>query len=306
MHGRLHVSSRLIYVSGASLGITIGLYLVFRARGLSGAANLAQLISLIPISSFIAGEAQRRRGSSKSIAERDNSGHANSSAASGEEAGGEEAEGKDVEHAEGEPDSTPPKADLGQRLDGAFVAPVALVLCAVLASVIVIVAHFGFNNDPGGHAPSKSFSLPNGLTVQPDLALTDANYCKWRSANHPMPLAAAKPPTFFIDNRCVVPVDADPSDPTMDDTTPVRDGTSKDDTQVAALTDGEKISPLCWTFGQDFGMTLGTNPPVYEMNNLWLKVRTPDGKIGYLPDVYIGGGGYSERQLTGLGMSRCD
>jgi hypothetical protein len=291
----------LIYVSGASLGITIGLYLVFRARGLSGAANLAQLISLIPIFSFIAGETQRRRGPSKSIAEQGNSGHANSAAASDEEPAGE-----DVEHAESEPDSTPPKTDLGQRLDGALVAPVALALCAILASAIVIVAHFGFNNDSSGHAPSKSSSLPNGLTVQPDLTLTAANYCKWRSAKHPMPLTAVNPPTFFIDNRCVVPVDADPSDPAMDDTTPVRDGTSKDATQVTALTDGEKISPLCWTFGQDFGMTLGTKPPVYEMSNLWLKVRTPDGKIGYLPDVYIGGGGYSERQLAGLGMSRCN
>jgi hypothetical protein len=120
-----------------------------------------------------------------------------------------------------------------------------------------------------------------------------------------MPLAAVNPPAFFIDNRCVVPVDADPSDPTKDGPTNLRSGADHSDAPVTPLRDGDKVIGLCWTFGQDIGITLGTNPPVYPQSNLWLKVRAPDGKVGYLADVYIGGGGYSERQLAGLGLKQC-
>ena len=300
MHGRLRVSSRLIYASSASLGIVLGLIFVFHARGLAGAANLAQLISLIPVFGIIFGGAWRRKDPSESSAARDDSGQAKSAAASSEEP-----DEKDAKAAQGPAGSTPHQADLRRRLDGKFVVPAAFVMCAVFASSVAIIAHFGFSARPVVHVPSKGSSLPNGLTVQSNLALTKANYCEGRFGTHPMPLAAVNPPAFFIDNRCVVPVDADPSDPTMDGPTNLRSGTDYSDTHVTALKDGDKVLPLCWTFGKNLGITLGVTPPIYDVSPLWLKVRAPDGKIGYLPDVYTGGGGYSERQLVGLGIRRC-
>ena len=300
MHGRLRVSSRVIYASCASLGTVVGLIIVFYTRGLAGAANLAQLISLIPIFGIFFGWTRRRKEPSEPSAGNDDSSHAESTAAGHEEPAGEGT-------VPGQAQPVPPRhhTDLRRRLDDRLVLPVALAMCAVLAVAIPLIAHFGFSGSSGAPVQPKSHPLPAALTVQPNLELTYANYCKWRFGTHPMPLAAVNPPAFFIDNRCVVPVDADPSDPTKDGLTKIRSGADHNDPLVTSLRAGDKVIGLCWTFGQDIGITLGINPPVYPQSNLWLKVRAPDGKVGYLADVYIGGGGYSQRQLTGLGLKQC-
>jgi hypothetical protein len=301
MHGRLRVSSRLIYASGASLGIILGLIFVFHHRGLADAANVAQIISIIPIFGGIFAWARGRKNSSEPNSDGGDSTSAASAAADGDGAVGE---GQQLSGSR--PDSTRPQPDLRRRLDGALIIPAALVMCAVLACSVVVVAHFGFGNATTSNIPPKSSSLPSGLTVESNLALTYTNYCTWRLGTHPMPLAAVNPPEFFIDNRCVVPLSADPSDPSDDQQTNLRSGTDHSDTLVTTVQDGDKVLPLCWTTGQDFGITLGTNPPTYESSNLWFEVRAPDGKTGYLPDLYTAGGGYSEQQLTGLGIKRCD
>ncbi len=54
----------------------------------------------------------------------------------------------------------------------------------------------------------------------------------------------------------------------------------------------------CVTSGQNIADAIG------DTSEIWIGIQTPDGSSGLIPDVNIGGG-YTQQQLDGLGLGRC-
>ena len=306
MHVRQRARTRWIIAIGAISGTVIGLGFVFHDHGLNGAASYVQILSGIVALVGLIKWAQGKESSSKGP-------RPPVSVDTGPEGLEDRAPGNKIRQ---------PGGQLGRKKNwprlhpltrgvargpGDWIVLFTIAACALMASIVVIVAHILSNGGMGGAHPPTGPSLPSGITVQRTLMLTASNYCEWRFGVHPMPLASTDPPKFRVDNRCTMPVSRyDPSDPSRDTTTNIHSGmTNSHENVIDKVSDGDELRVMCWGIGDNSPITLATQPVINEASNLWLGVRTPGGTYGYVADVFVGGGGYTKQQLLGLGITRC-
>ncbi|HEX5493607.1 MAG TPA: hypothetical protein VFX70_03405 [Mycobacteriales bacterium] len=99
-----------------------------------------------------------------------------------------------------------------------------------------------------------------------------------------------------IDDRCNFPTHPNPK---TDTPTGVYRVARQDPAQVVTrIPDGTQVELTCYTDGQAIIDAVGND------SSLWLGVLLPDEGSGFIPDVDIGGG-YTDRQLAGLGLQPC-
>jgi hypothetical protein len=143
-----------------------------------------------------------------------------------------------------------------------------------------------------GHSPSLEHVA--GILINPHVVLTKANFCSWRFATHPMPLASARPVRVRIDDRCNLPKDPNPATDSPTDVYSVAN--QSPNTQVGSIKDGQIVTIRCYVLDGT-----GVSDAVGDVSHIWLGLVSPHGLI---PDVNVGGG-YSEAQLRRLGVPRC-
>jgi hypothetical protein len=112
-----------------------------------------------------------------------------------------------------------------------------------------------------------------------------------------MPLAAIDQsgkaqPRVHVDARCVYPHDPNPMTGVYGIAAPV---SSQLTTQIA---NGTEVALICYTEGRAMHDVRG------NVSSIWLEVEPSSTVAGYIPDVNVGGG-YTRRQLRGLGLSQC-
>ena len=153
---------------------------------------------------------------------------------------------------------------------------------------------------PGSSAAQNALPLKlseMGLSVNPHVPLDDATFCSWRFGRNPMPLAALDQsgkaqPRVHVDARCVYPHDPNPMTGVYGIAAPV---SSQLTTQIA---NGTEVALICYTEGRAMHDVRG------NVSSIWLEVEPSSTVAGYIPDVNVGGG-YTRRQLRGLGLSQC-
>lgn len=115
-----------------------------------------------------------------------------------------------------------------------------------------------------------------------------------------MPLVSVHPVIVRIDNRCVKPAHIEASE---DISTTIYASASNNSDQVGAVADGQTLPVSCWETGEDISKATATGANLSSA--LWLKVKLPSGIYGYICDIYVGGGGYTEGQLNALDVHSC-
>jgi hypothetical protein len=154
---------------------------------------------------------------------------------------------------------------------------------------------------PGGSSAAQS-ALPlklseMGLSVNPHVPLDGATFCSWRFGRSPMPLASVgqpgtSQPTVHIDARCVYPDDPSPMTGAYFTPAPIPSALT---TQIA---NGSEVTLICYTEGRTISDIRG------NVSSIWLEVEPSSRVAGYIPDINVGGG-YTQRELRGLGLSQC-
>jgi hypothetical protein len=153
---------------------------------------------------------------------------------------------------------------------------------------------------PGSDAAQNALPLKLseiGLSINPHVPLDHATFCSWRFGRDPMPLASVAQsgkaqPRVHIDARCVYPHDPNPMTGVYFTAAPI---SSRLTTQIA---NGTEVTLICYAEGRTVHDIRG------NVSSIWLEVEPSSTVAGYIPDVNVGGG-YTRRQLRGLGLSRC-
>jgi len=146
---------------------------------------------------------------------------------------------------------------------------------------------------------AMTVQLPPGISIASNLTLDNGNYCKWQYGSRPIPIVKTHPLTIRIDNRCAVPAH---SDATSDIPTTIFASADRGSEQVGNAVDGQALPVSCWKIGEEVSAAMAVGPTA--RSNLWLQVTLPNDVSGYLPDVRTGGG-YTQGQLSGLGLRQC-
>jgi hypothetical protein len=169
---------------------------------------------------------------------------------------------------------------------------VPLLSGAVLALALVVALLVAQAADDGSTASGVA-----GVRVDRDVELDADNFCGWTTGSHPIPLVSAEPLVMRVDARCNAPAEPDP---VVDVGTSVYAGPSNDDPadKVGAIRSGNTFVPQCWQRSDDVVEDASADP---NRSDLWIRSEQP---AGFVPDVNVGGG-YTEEQLTGLGLPRC-
>jgi hypothetical protein len=128
--------------------------------------------------------------------------------------------------------------------NGTLVLNIATTLSLALTASFALYDAFPPSVPRTAAGQAQSASDAATPRVQANLVLDSANFCMWGTGSHSMPLASASPLAFFIDNRCIAPVSADPSDPAADFSTGIHSGTDLEDRHVTQVSDGDKVFPL--------------------------------------------------------------
>jgi hypothetical protein len=149
---------------------------------------------------------------------------------------------------------------------------------------------------PKSPARRAALPLPVGLRVDPNLSLDSKNFCSWRFGIRPIPLSGLNPLAVRIDDRCNYPSD---SNPNTDSPTGIYSMARQDPAyKITEIQDGTPVTLECITRGQSIADAVGNT------SEIWIGVQVPDGSSGFIPDVNIGGG-YTQQQLSGMGLSQC-
>ena len=197
----------------------------------------------------------------------------------------------------------PPPITTGRGRPWRRTAVVAAIAVAAAGTGAVLTAVRGpdFADRPGtrptaGTAETTRPASPgtgSGVRVEPQFALTLDNYCAWTLGQRPVPLIGRSPVTVRIDARCNFPANPDPA---QDRPAGVYSRAAQEPSAKSAeVRSGDLVELTCYTTGQRISDAAG------NASDIWIGLRAP---AGLLPNVNVGGG-FTEDQLTGLGLRRC-